>query len=61
MSHTSADVDGEDAGEMEWNDHLQERLDELDRDGADPRPWREAIEELRERLRGRHGRSQAEA
>jgi hypothetical protein len=44
-----ADVSEEDEA-VEWSDQLQERLDALDRGEIDPRPWREAIEELRERL-----------
>ena len=39
--------------EVEWDDELQARLDALDRDGADPRPWREVMDELRARLQSR--------
>jgi hypothetical protein len=42
--------------DLEWNDHLQERLDALDRDGVDPRPWREVMDELRTRLGTRRDR-----
>ena len=45
--------DDGDTAEMEWNDHLQGRLDALDRDGVDPRPWREVLDELRDRLHAR--------
>jgi len=43
----------EDDFDIEWDDELQERLDALDRDGADPRPWREVMDELRTRLKSR--------
>ena len=43
----------EDDLDVEWDDELQERLDALDRDGADPRPWREVMDELRSRLKAR--------
>lgn len=43
----------EDEADVEWDDQLQERLDALDRDGADPRPWREVMDELRIRLQTR--------
>lgn len=38
---------------VEWDDHLQERLDALDRGEVDPRPWREALAEIRARLASR--------
>ena len=41
--------------EIEWDDQLQERLDALDSDGVDPRPWREVMGELRDRLLARRG------
>ena len=40
-------------GEVEWDDELQSRLDALDRGEIDPRPWREVMTELRERLASR--------
>jgi hypothetical protein len=40
--------------EIEWDDYLQSRLDNLDRGGLDPRPWREVLDEARTRLRARH-------
>ena len=43
----------EDDLDVEWDDELQGRLDALDRDGADPRPWREVMDELRSRLKAR--------
>jgi hypothetical protein len=46
-------TDYDDFDEVEWDVHLQERLDALDRDGTDPRPWREVLNELRERLANR--------
>ena len=39
--------------EVEWDDELQFRLDALDRGEIDPRPWREVMTELRERLASR--------
>jgi hypothetical protein len=47
----------EDDLDAEWDDELQERLDALDRDGADPRPWREVMDELRSRLKSRRDSS----
>ena len=44
------------SADVEWDDHLQERLDALDRDGVDPRPWREVMDELRTRLGTRRDR-----
>jgi hypothetical protein len=38
---------------VEWDNNLQERLDALDRGEVDPRPWKEALEEIRSRLVGR--------
>jgi hypothetical protein len=43
--------------EVEWDDHLRARLDTLDRAGADPRPWREVMDELRSRLQSRRNSS----
>jgi hypothetical protein len=36
--------------EIEWDVHLQSRLDDLDRGGVDPRPWQEVLDEARARL-----------
>ena len=46
----AAGTDDEDWPGIEWNAHLQERLDALDREGVDARPWREVMAELRERV-----------
>jgi len=46
-------VEDETEPEVEWDDHLKARLDALDRDGTDPRPWREVMDELRSRLQSR--------
>jgi hypothetical protein len=35
---------------VEWDDELQAGLDALDRGEVDPRPWREIVEEMKERL-----------
>jgi hypothetical protein len=46
-------TDYDDIDEVEWDDQLQDRLDALDREGPDPRPWREVLAELRESLANR--------
>ncbi|MBO0699275.1 MAG: hypothetical protein J2P46_12840 [Zavarzinella sp.] len=46
----AAGTDDEDWPGIEWDEHLQARLDSLDREGVDPRPWREVVAELRERF-----------
>jgi hypothetical protein len=46
----AAGGDDDDWPGIEWDEHLQARLDALDGEGADPRPWREVMAELRERF-----------
>jgi hypothetical protein len=43
----AAGADDEDWPGIEWDEHLQARLDALDRGGVDPRPWRDVLAELR--------------
>lgn len=33
-----------------WDNDLQERLNALDREGADSRPWRGVLDEMRRKL-----------
>jgi hypothetical protein len=46
-------VDEVETADVEWNDELQQRLDALDRGEIDPRPWREALAEIRARFASR--------
>jgi hypothetical protein len=46
-------IDQDDLESVEWDDQLQQRLDALDRGEVDPRPWREALDEIRARLASR--------
>jgi len=47
--------DDEVEAEVEWNEELQRRLDEVSNGTAELVPWKQALEEMREELRRKHG------